>query len=375
MTLLLIGNHGSVFPGEVTRELRDNGISVSHVDFVSLAVERGDGTDATYASLLRNSRLPMKLQSLARIGILAKMLEESSEDIVHFHYARWFYFLLVPVIRRLGKPVAVTVYGSDYYRIPRWKRWLQRRFFHAVDAVTFTNEATMQSLLAEDGTLEAKCSVTRFGLTPLEAIDRYRGTDRERMRQALGVPGFPVTVCCGYNANTGQQHLKMIEALQKLPEPLRRTTLFLFPLTYGGSEPYKQSVISALKASGLHYTVLETFLHGELNAYVRLLPDIMVNMLVSDQLSGSMQEHLYAGNCVIAGTWLPYGVFEQRGVVMARADSFDALPRILAEQIGNLHGCEQYRDGNRRAIAALSRWDEVIGAWKALYAHLLREKR
>lgn len=370
MTLLIIGNHNSVFTLEITRKLRDGGMSVSHVDFVTLAIERDGEMDMHYADALKRMKMPAKLRTMVRLRLLARMLADASQDIVHFHYARWFYFLLIPIIKRLQKPVVVTVYGSDFYRIQGWERWLQRRFFRAADAVTFTNEATMHALLREDGTLKRKCFITRFGLTPLETIDRCRGMDRENMRQALGVPALPVMVCCGYNANAGQQHLQIIGALQKLPESVRSRTLFLFPLTYGGTEEYKNSVKHALKASGLHYALLETFLRGEMNAYVRLLPDIMVNMLVSDQLSGSMQEHLYAGNCVIAGSWLPYAIFEKRGVVMARADSFDALPLMLAEQIGKLHECEQHRDGNKRAIAALSRWDEVIRAWEALYAHL-----
>lgn len=374
MKIVLIGNHKGVFPTEITRKLRERGFEVSHVDFVTLAIEREGGTERTYADALQRSRLPARLKSLSRLRLLRLLLLRAGEDIVHFHFARWFYFLLVPTLQRLPRPSAVTVYGSDYYRIGPLRRRLQRCFFRSVNAVTFTNEATLAAVIEADPGLEAKCSVTRFGLTPLEAIDRYRGMSAERMRDLLGLPTFPVTVCCGYNANPGQQHLAMIDALGRLPDALKAKTLFVFPMGYGGTEGYVEEVKGALRGSGLAYRVLEEFMQGEKIAALRLLPDIMINMLVTDQFSGSMQEHLYAGNCVIAGGWLPYETLEANGVRMLRPGTFGELPEALATAVNTLQACRESAPGNASAVAALSSWSATIGAWETLYEMLAEAK-
>jgi hypothetical protein len=376
MRILLIGNHHSVFPSEITKKLRKSGIEVAHVDFRTLQIETGeDAVETRYAERLKKMMLPKRLHSLARLYLLAKILGYKQDEVVHFHYARWFYFLLVPILRRTEKSVAVTVYGSDFYRIAPWQRRLQRLFFHAVEAISFTNEGTMASLLAADASLQKKCFITRFGLSPLDVIDRCRGTAKAVMREALGVPEYPVTVACGYNANPGQQHLKIIEALQRLPAGIREKTLFLFPLMYSGTEEYRLKVRNALESSGLHWHILDTFLEGKKNAYVRLLPDVMINMLMSDQLSGSMQEHLYAGNVVIAGAWLPYEIFIERGVYMEQVDSFNALPEAIDSTIENLSDAHRKTSHNRKVIRALSGWEAAMPGWQQLYEFVTRVNR
>lgn len=375
MKIVLIGNHDGVFPTEISRKLRERGFIISHVDFVSLKIETVSGINDDYANALKSSVISGKLKSIVRLRLLEKIIKDNNADIVHFHYARWFYFMLVPTIKMLGKPVAVTVYGSDFYRISGWKRLLQRRFFHALDAVTFTNEATMQALIREVPVLESKCQITRFGLTPLEAIDRYRGASAKRMRDVLGLPTFPITVCCGYNANPGQQHLAMIDALGRLPAALKTKILFVFPMSYGGTEEYIDKVKEALRDSGLAYHVLEAFMRDEKIAALRLLPDIMINMLVTDQFSGSMQEHLYAGNCVIAGGWLPYETLEAQGARILRPGAFVELPEVLATAVNTLQACKESAPGNARAVAALSSWSATIGAWESLYDSLIEVKK
>ncbi len=375
MTVLLVGNHQSVFPVEITKKLRENKIDVQHVDFVSLLIETKAGYDRTYAELLERTNIHPKLKSLVRLRLIKQMLQQSRADIIHFHYARWFYFWLAPMISRLKTPVAVTVYGSDYYRISPLKRWLQRRFFQVVSEITFTNEATMKALSDAEPALGKKCSVTRFGLTPLEAIDRNRQTPKAQMCEALQLPEFPLTVACGYNANPGQQHLKIIEALQMLPDALKAKTLFLFPMTYSGTEVYKNEVKRTLEKSGLNWAVLEDFLQGSKNAYVRLLPDMMLNLQVSDQLSGSMQEHLYGENVIIAGDWLPYDIFKERGAVFETIASFEELSATLEQVIKALPKYKAYGKNNRKVITGLSSWNQTIGAWLRLYESLQEKKQ
>ncbi len=130
-----------------------------------------------------------------------------------------------------------------------------------------------------------------------------------------------------------------------------------------------------LEKSGLHWAVLEEFLQGAANAYVRLLPDIMLNLQVSDQLSGSMQEHLYAGNSVLAGAWLPYDIFIEEGAVIQRLDSFEALPTVLEDMIVNHNTVKKDGNINRTVIGNLSDWKQTIGSWISLYEKLMEEHR
>ncbi|MBD3807847.1 MAG: hypothetical protein IE880_03920 [Epsilonproteobacteria bacterium] len=89
----------------------------------------------------------------------------------------------------------------------------------------------------------------------------------------------------------------------------------------------------------------------------------MINILVTDSFSGSMQEFLYANNIVITGSWLPYDVFDNEGIIYEKIDSAGKLSDKLEDILSNLQSYKTNLDKNIDIISKLSSWKYNIQNW------------
>jgi len=93
----------------------------------------------------------------------------------------------------------------------------------------------------------------------------------------------------------------------------------------------------------------------------------MIQLQKSDQLSGTMQESLFAGSIVITGSWLPYQVLQDEGVYFKSISEFSELPGKLFEIIQNLNKENQKCSRNRSIIHRFSSWEYTINDWLLAY--------
>jgi glycosyltransferase involved in cell wall biosynthesis len=114
------------------------------------------------------------------------------------------------------------------------------------------------------------------------------------------------------------------------------------------------------------YSMLERFLTKKEVARLRMASDVMVLMQTTDQLSASLQEHLYAGSVVIAGDWLPYVVFENEGIFFLRAGLEDVRNRI-SDVVENIERFRTLGRENRERVYRFSNWRSRIQTWKEIY--------
>jgi len=98
----------------------------------------------------------------------------------------------------------------------------------------------------------------------------------------------------------------------------------------------------------------------------------MVYLPTSDQLSGSMQECLYAGNIVITGDWLPYRILEEQGIFMLKISSVDEVGEKLIYSLNHLKKLKESCKGNSQIIWNMSSWDKNINDWIQMYQELLK---
>ena len=84
-----------------------------------------------------------------------------------------------------------------------------------------------------------------------------------------------------------------------------------------------------------------------------------------------MLEHLFAGNYVITGTWLPYDSLISRGVELIRISDFEELSGkieqiILEIESGNIN-YEKIKH-NKEIAWELNSWERNIDMWVKLYS-------
>jgi hypothetical protein len=94
----------------------------------------------------------------------------------------------------------------------------------------------------------------------------------------------------------------------------------------------------------------------------------MIQVQTTDQFSGAMQEHLYDGNHVITGSWLPYDLLKRKGVLFDQINHMDELPATIRRVFVNYATNSSLRKKNATIMHEISAWEHTIDDWLKLYA-------
>lgn len=365
MKILIIGNSKVVFTKELQGELVDKGLNVYLLDFAHLELYDSQyNLYDNYAKEFSKYKNIPKLHMFFRMMIIKKIIIDMDFKIINIHIARWYYSFILRTLKK--KKVVVSFYGSDFYRISKLSKKLLYSFLKTAKTITFTNEKTKNSFLDYYQKFESKIEVCRFGLKTLDFIDKNRNKNKLEIKKHLGYNENKIIVTCGYNSTKAQQHEKMIENIKKLPQDIQKNIQFIFPMTYGNNAN-KTKIKNILANTNLDYIILEDFLMGDDNAYIKLVSDIMINILTTDSFSGSMQEFLYAKNIVITGSLLPYDIFDNDGIVYEKIDSVDMLTDKLENILNDFKIYKTNLDKNIDIISKLSSWKNNIKSWIEVY--------
>jgi len=309
------------------------------------------------------------LRRFYRFFLYLRLLDElPMYDYVHFHFLIVDSgFLATQVKNYLETKVIISIWGSDYYRVKeRDKKYFINACYEA-NKITFANEQTRDDFIEDFEWKKDNLSICRFGLAPIEILKKM-DKSKGQCKQDLGWDSNKLSITVGYNSNPAQQHQKIIEQFtnSNLLRYKDKVEL-IFPLTYGGTESYKDQVEKLINKSPFEYKLYRNYLSDEEVAEIRLASDIMIQLQKTDQFSGSMQEHLYTGDIVITGSWLPYQTMKDYGAYLLEVDKIEELVGLVPKVIDNYEGYKKKTDKNADAIERLSSWETNIQDWIALY--------
>jgi hypothetical protein len=288
-------------------------------------------------------------------------------DIIHIHFLAPFYGQVSNEIREKCTKLAVTIWGSDFYRTTKEDKKYQEKIIEIADNINFGNENTLKEF--DDfynNRYNQKLSVCRFGLIQLDYIKEFMKEGKDKIKEELKCPQNSILVTCGHNASPAQNHILLIDSLIRLKDKIPERCYFLFPMTYGDGTIVSK-VSEKLSESGLKYMILDEFLSDEDVAKLRVVSDIMIHVQTTDQLSGSMQEYLYAGNVVIAGSWLPYEIFKNKEVYLLEVDRVEDVGEKVIYAIENLEKLVVNCEGNKDKIWNMTSWEKAIDTWESIY--------
>ncbi|WP_161555132.1 TDP-N-acetylfucosamine:lipid II N-acetylfucosaminyltransferase [Dokdonia sinensis] len=307
-------------------------------------------------------------KAILRARKLIPLLKEV--QIVHYH----FIDTLVPlidffIIRKKPLFKIATVWGSDFYKASGIKARIKSILYRNVQTITFTNDNTRKVFLEHHVNLSVNFRTVRFGLSILSNIDsQLNDYNSSKNRKNWNYREEDVVIAIGTNASPNQNHLKILSALNSLPENAKSNWRFIIPLGYPNvSQTYLNEIKEQIKASHLENCRLDfDYYKGEQLASYRLLPDVLIQLQTTDQFSGAMQETLFAKRQIITGSWLPYNLLVQKGISFSLCNTFSELPEILLNIIQKPIS-ESDRIKNKKIIRELSHWDEVFLSWNKLY--------
>ncbi len=296
-----------------------------------------------------------------------KMNFIGSYDIIHIHFLSPFYGIVSKQIRQKANKVIVSIWGSDYYRTSEQDKVEQLSILEIADNINFGNEDTFLDFdNCYNKKFNKKLSICRFGLIQLEVIKSLEGKNKIELKREMSCSPDDIIITCGTNASLAQNHLAMIESILSIRTKLPANLLFIFPMTYGDANLILQ-IKDKLMHSGLRYKIYEEFLSEQENAKLRLISDVLIQAQTTDQLSGSMQEYLFAGNIIITGAWLPYKIFTDNGVCFLKVDTLEAIGEKLQFAIENMNALKTNCIDNKKLIWNMTSWENAICNWINVY--------
>lgn len=381
MKILILGNINSVYILNYVKELKN--IMDCEIDIFTPPIQKKEYIkqfikyfNNIYEISKNNNgiinQIP-KIRGILRLKNIADQIKGlDSYDICHIHYLGTNYGFLAKQIVCKCKKLVISIWGSDFYRT----KWLEKKIQYLIikyaDKITFGNEKTLEDFkkyfkVVDDKKLE----ILRFGSSPLSILKNINNISKKDSKKLFNISTNDLVIVCGNNAIQDNQHLDIIKAIQKVKQQLPSNILFLFPFTYGFDRKYYFKIKEFLVKTKINYKILTDFLSDYKVAKLRKASDIMINTPISDQLSASMIESLYAENIVITGNWLPYDIFDQNNIFLSKVSSVDEVGEKLVYVIKNYNKLKKKCKYNKELIYSLCSWENSIKKWKNMYAEVL----
>ena len=316
-----------------------------------------------------------KMRGYLNLKIMIRQFNQlDNYDIIHIIFLSRDYGFIAKDILRKCKKLVISIYGSDFYRSKWWEKKIQYRVIQYAHKITFINKQTLEEFSKYFKKIDKdKLKIKKLGLAPLGVLRNIEHISKKDCKKSLNISTNSIVVTCGNNATQGNEHIKIIKSIEMVKHELSDNVLFLFPFTYGLNRKYFLEVKDLLDKSQLNYRILNDFLSDYEVAQLRKASDIMINVPISDQLSGSMQECLYTGNIVITGNWLPYKILEEQGIFMLQISSVEEVGEKLIHSVNHLKELQENCRRNSEIIWNLSSWDKNIDDWIHMYLEMLHD--
>jgi hypothetical protein len=288
--------------------------------------------------------------------IYKNYISTGSFDVLHFHFCTRSNLEYLHFVKKEVK-VICSFWGSDLWRVSNIRdNFYVSKALNNADVITVQ---TPEMALA----LKAKYGNFRNNVQALEEFKlKYQLVEGKLIIQL------------GHNAFQENNHLKMIEALRSLPKSYKNKMIFILHLSYGRKVQYLADIKNAvIESPDLEFRILDEFMNPIEISKLRLVTDIMIHAPISDALSGTMTEVLYAGNTVIAGGWLPFGILRRNEIQFEEFEEFENLVPKLIQTIEKIELNFDKKIGNKKHIESFLFPNRTSADWIELLKNLNNE--
>ncbi len=295
-------------------------------------------------------------------------------DVIHSLWMEQFWGEAAGVLRKKCDAWFCSVGGSDLYRQSAniFFRFLQKRIVKRADWISSEGEETREYFekVYDIKKRDVPHTIIRFGVDILDSFEKLCNADVGKIKDKFGIPRNKLVIMCGTNGKKEHQHMKMLDAIEKLPKETLEKCCLLIPMTYGGTEEYIESVRKRAVSVKNDSVVLKRFLSTDEMAEIAVATDIMVHVQTTDQLSSAMLSHMYCGNIVIAGSWLPYDILRRKGIEFVSIDNICELTKQLKNIMSNVEQWKVKCKKNAEVVYELSSWKHSAKEWYYVYDQL-----
>jgi hypothetical protein len=301
-------------------------------------------------------------------------------DIWHFHFCTPSSLRNVDVAPAQTK-VVCSFWGSDLLRTASIEAHVPVSVaLERADAITVQSIELKEILLSKFGRhLRPKIYCCRFptdtaSYQRIATLCRQGLAGRANAKKQLGLPEDRIIIGLGHNGDPGDKHLNILAGLERLPSNVKHRALLVLPMTYGLSPSYAATVDAACQRSGFEYRIQKEYLSRDALAALRVAVDITIFMPESDAMSAAALETIYAGNVLVAGVWLPYGLYRRLGLPFIEVEDYGQLADVIPSLLDRPHVLEPELDRIQKRIESSFCADGTAPAWIDMYRSLVQSE-
>ncbi|OEY71666.1 glycosyltransferase family protein [Salegentibacter salarius] len=301
-----------------------------------------------------------------------KYLIPNNFDIYHFHFCIPENLIPIYFLPKEAK-IICSFWGSDLLRRTGLSNvfYVSKALKRAKSITTQTVDLS-QILLAKYGReFEKKINVVPFILdrSIFDQIDiiKEKKAQINTFKSSYGIDLEKIVIAIGHNGFEENNHLRIIDELEKLPEGLLVNCTFVLHISYGGNSYYHEKLNAKTKESHLNFILIEKFFEVKEMAILRLATDVLIQAPITDALSAAMTEVLYSENTVITGGWLPYDILFRNDINIYSFDFFHQLGPRLSEILKGFEKLKSKNTDNPRKIRKLLLSESITDEWGHLF--------
>lgn len=288
-----------------------------------------------------------------------------NQDIIFIHYITPENLEIVKHLKSETK-IAFCFWGSDLMQASSKKEWLSiKNNIGRANSIIVQNYGMKFIFCSKYGwENENKIKIAPF-LVNQNIFNLINVTTKTNSRDFIAnktkIDKDKIWVSCGYRSVPMIQQDKILNVLGELKdEDKRKIVFFIFMGNGVKNDEYIKSVLSILEKNNFNYVVISNYLSDIELAHFRKAIDIFIHFPLSDAMSLTMLEHLYAGNYVITNSNLPYSIFRKYNLEYDEVDNPSDILGLLQKKI---FSCTSENINNRHKVKSLIENEFTLQNW------------
>jgi len=297
-------------------------------------------------------------------------------DTFHFHFMQYSYLRELFLVPK-NKKIVCSFWGSDLLRTNDILNfYFVKKALNKATTITCQSAELKEIVLSKFGrNLTDKIQIVTFPVYDqvynLMDLNYNNQETINRFKTNFNYSLDKINILVGHSGSMANNHLKIINSLEnfKNKDKVHLIINLNYAITASEKETYKKELHSALNKLDCSYVILEKFFVGEELAISRLASDIFIHTPISDALSGTMLELLYASNIVITGSWLPYKTYRKASLDYYEINDFLELAKKLDSTIENFESEKNAVSKNKFSIREHFIANNDIKKWSEILSH------
>ncbi|WP_396156678.1 hypothetical protein [Flavobacterium sp.] len=294
-------------------------------------------------------------------------------DTFHFHFMQYSYLRELFLVPK-NKKIVCSFWGSDLLRTNDILNfYFVKKALNKATIITCQSQELKEIILSKFGrNLTDRIQIALFPtyekIYDLMDVNEQNQEAINLFKSNNSYSNDKLNILIGHSGSTANNHLKIIKTLEnvKHKNKIHLIINLNYAITLSEKELYTKELTEVLNRLDISFVILEKFFVNDELAVSRLASDIFIHAPISDALSGTMLELLYASNIVITGSWLPYKTYRKANLNYHEIYDFGELSEKLDFIIDTISSEKIIASKNKAFIKDYFSNDRIIVNWSQI---------